>query len=92
MTTTDELMRLADAYAKSWLGDMRDDSKARAALETALRDVVQDAARYRWLRDCNIQDHIHDNVYDCVTQALDRGCISLDEAIDAAILKKAGGV
>ena len=81
MTSVNEIMKLAGRWRTA---NYAEREEARAALETALRDVVQDAARYRWLRDCNIQDHIHDNVYDCVTQALDRGCISLDEAIDAA--------
>ena len=50
----------------------------------AVKDAA-DAGRYRWLRDCKIHEHINNNVYDCVTQALDRDCLSLDEAIDKAM-------
>ena len=49
--TTDELMALADAMDHAAPRSLQDWSSARDKLRTALEAVVEDAARYRWLRD-----------------------------------------
>ncbi len=50
--TKDELMALADVYAKSPLCVRQDGViPARAALSDALEAVCRDAERYRWLLD-----------------------------------------
>jgi len=46
---TDEIMKLADAYATRRIGEGT--AKARAALLKAVEQLAVDAARYRWLRE-----------------------------------------
>lgn len=48
MSTTDEIMKLADAYAAA---TYEEDATTRAALLKAVQALAVDAARYRWLRE-----------------------------------------
>ena len=51
MSTTDEVMSLADAYATQMIhAHYRPTLDARAALLKAVEQLAADAARYRWLR------------------------------------------
>jgi len=51
MSTTDEVMSLADAYATLTVyAHYRPTLDARAALLKAVEALAADAARYRWLR------------------------------------------
>lgn len=86
MSTTDEVMSLADAYATLTVhAHYRPTLDARAALFKAVEALEADAARYRWLR-LNYDDSL-------VMVGGDKGCAEmlmekeLDRAIDSAMQK-----
>ena len=51
MSKLDELMALVELFADSAGADIEPPPQIRAALQDALKAVVEDAERYRWLRD-----------------------------------------
>ena len=90
MSTTDEIMIRADAYAGNQLFDGAHDcgysmesSNARAALFKAVEALEADAARYRWLRSYLPSDDTSrdDAIVACTNPE------QVDAAIDAAMQK-----
>jgi hypothetical protein len=78
-----ELMALADAYAKA--RPFEQVTNQRKVLSDALKQVVRDAERYRWLRECRLDAY----VTVCYTDGAEtEHGDNLDAAIDAAMKEK----
>lgn len=63
--TTDEIMKLADAYATQMIhAHYHPTNQARATLLKAVEELARDAARYRWLRDKSDKAYLRDGADD----------------------------
>jgi len=98
MTHT-ELMALADTYGRNCFSDGAHDVcvehpktlQARAALSDALKQVVQDAERYRFLttKGNDDADYIGESWQDCyATWNGQDGIVGFEKVIDAAMKEK----
>ena len=81
MSTTDEIMKLADMYASKF--HPLDIRESRSALLKAVEQLAADAARYRWLRSYLPSDDTSrdDAIVACTNPE------QVDAAIDAAMQK-----
>lgn len=85
MSTTDEIMKLADAYATQMIhAHYHPTREARAALLKAVEELARDAARYRWLREWLYKDE--GDICFAASGAYDTYSGGLSEAFDAAIV------